>query len=200
MSWSRWTIRGKLFFAKSGLIGDHFALSCLTHIRNDRTIDCKPCSAKFDSCTELTFMFFSHMYSFFLDYEFKSLQTYILSLNYIWLRFKILNSLNSVKSWHIWVMMTAIWRWSWSFLQVGVCKAHNGIREGVKKNVFFWDFVPNIGPHQPTAHVWDSTEWKVKVKFILLPTHTCKKRVMLRRRLFWPKKKLRKKRVNRDKM
>ena len=23
------------------------------------------------------------------------------------------------------------------------------IREGVKKNVFFWDFVPNIGPHPP---------------------------------------------------
>ena len=29
------------------------------------------------------------------------------------------------------------------------------VREGVKKNVFFWDFVPNIGPHPPTAHVWD---------------------------------------------
>ena len=29
--------------------------------------------------------------------------------------------------------------------------------------------------------------------------HTCKKRVMLRRRLFWPKKNLRKKCVNRDK-
>ena len=66
MSWSRWTIRGKLFFAKSGLIGDHFALSCLTHIRNDRTIDCKPWSAKYDSCMELTFMFFSHMCPFFL--------------------------------------------------------------------------------------------------------------------------------------
>ena len=29
------------------------------------------------------------------------------------------------------------------------------IREGVKKNGFFWDFVPNIGPHPPTTHVWD---------------------------------------------
>ena len=66
MSWSRWTTRGKLFFAKSGLIGDHFALSCLSHIRNDRTIDCKPWSAKYDSCTELTFMLFSHMCLFFL--------------------------------------------------------------------------------------------------------------------------------------
>ena len=28
-------------------------------------------------------------------------------------------------------------------------------REGVKKNGFIWDFVPNIGPHPPTAHVWD---------------------------------------------
>ena len=27
------------------------------------------------------------------------------------------------------------------------------IREGVKKTCFFWDFVPNIGPHPPTAHV-----------------------------------------------
>ena len=53
-------------FAKSGLIGDHFALSCLSHIRNDRTIDCKPWSAKYDSCTELTFMLFSHMCLFFL--------------------------------------------------------------------------------------------------------------------------------------
>ena len=43
------------------------------------------------------------------------------------------------------------------------------IREGVKKKtVFIWDFVPNIGPHPPTAHVWDSTKWKIKVKFILL--------------------------------
>ena len=32
------------------------------------------------------------------------------------------------------------------------------VREGVKKNVFIWDFVPNIGPHPPTAHVWDSTK------------------------------------------
>ena len=37
------------------------------------------------------------------------------------------------------------------------------IREGV-----FWDFVPNVGPHPPTAHVWDSTKWKVEVRFILL--------------------------------
>ena len=37
-----------------------------------------------------------------------------------------------------------------------------------KKNVLIWDFVPNIGPHPPTAHVWDSTKWKIKVKFILL--------------------------------
>ena len=36
------------------------------------------------------------------------------------------------------------------------------------KKTFFWDFFPNIGPHPPTAHVWDSTKWKVKVKFILL--------------------------------
>ena len=27
-----------------------------------------------------------------------------------------------------------------------------------KKKRFFWDFVPNIGPHPPTAHVWDSTK------------------------------------------
>ena len=26
----------------------------------------------------------------------------------------------------------------------------------------------NIGPHPPTARVWDSTKWKIKVKFILL--------------------------------
>ena len=32
------------------------------------------------------------------------------------------------------------------------------LREGVKKNVFIWDFVSNIGPHPPTAHVWDSTK------------------------------------------
>ena len=25
-------------------------------------------------------------------------------------------------------------------------------------NRFFWDFVPNIGPHPPTAHVWDSVK------------------------------------------
>ena len=42
------------------------------------------------------------------------------------------------------------------------------VREGVKKTGFIWDFVPNIGPHPPTAHVWDSTKWKIKVKFILL--------------------------------
>ena len=42
------------------------------------------------------------------------------------------------------------------------------LREGVKKNGFIWDFVPNIGPHPPTAHVWDSTKLKIKVKFILL--------------------------------
>ena len=42
------------------------------------------------------------------------------------------------------------------------------VREGVKKNVFFWDFVPNIGPHPPTAHVWDSSKWKIKVEFVLL--------------------------------
>ena len=30
------------------------------------------------------------------------------------------------------------------------------VREGVnKKNRFLWDFVPNTGPHPPTAHVWD---------------------------------------------
>ena len=53
-------------------------------------------------------------------------------------------------------------RWiSFSFLN------HQLIREGVK-NTFFWDFVPNIGPHPPTAHVWDSTKWKMKVGFILL--------------------------------
>ena len=27
-----------------------------------------------------------------------------------------------------------------------------------KKNGFIWDFVPNIGPHPPTARVWDSTK------------------------------------------
>ena len=27
-----------------------------------------------------------------------------------------------------------------------------------QKKTFFWDFVPNIGPHPPTAHVWDSTK------------------------------------------
>ena len=32
------------------------------------------------------------------------------------------------------------------------------IREGVKKTVFIWDFVPNNGPHPPTARVWDSTK------------------------------------------
>ena len=32
---------------------------------------------------------------------------------------------------------------------------HVHLREGVKKNGFIWDFVPNIGPHPPTAHVWD---------------------------------------------
>ena len=31
----------------------------------------------------------------------------------------------------------------------------NILREGVKKS-FFWDFVPNIGPHPTTANVWDS--------------------------------------------
>merc|ERR1719209_2894740 len=32
---------------------------------------------------------------------------------------------------------------------------YKSLREGVKnKNVFIWDFVPNIGPHSPTAHVW----------------------------------------------
>ena len=36
-----------------------------------------------------------------------------------------------------------------------------------QKNIFIWDFVPNIRPHPPTAHVWDSTKWKIKVKFIL---------------------------------
>ena len=42
------------------------------------------------------------------------------------------------------------------------------VREGPKKNGFIWDFVPNIGPHPPTARVWDSTKWKIKVKFTLL--------------------------------
>ena len=37
-----------------------------------------------------------------------------------------------------------------------------------KKTVFWGDFVPNIRPHPPTARVWDSTKWKIKVKFILL--------------------------------
>ena len=44
----------------------------------------------------------------------------------------------------------------------------NAIREGPKKNGFIWDFVPNIKPHQPTARLWDSTKWKIWVKFILL--------------------------------
>ena len=139
MSWSRWTIRGKLFFAKSGLIGDHFALSCLSHIRNDRTIDCKPCLVcKIWQLHGINIhVLFAHV-SILFYYEFKSLQICIISLNYIWLRFKILNSLNSVTSWHIWVMMTAIWRWSWSFLQVGVCKAHTGINQLQASSDLFW--------------------------------------------------------------
>ena len=139
--WSRWTIRCKLFFAKSGLIGDHFALSCLSHIRNNRTIDCKPwLVCKIWQLHGINIhVLFAHV-SIFLEYEFKSLQTCILSLNYIWLRFKILNSLNSVKSWHIWVMMTAIWRWSWSFLQVGVCKAHIGINQLQASSDLFFDW------------------------------------------------------------
>ena len=28
----------------------------------------------------------------------------------------------------------------------------------VSKNRFIRDFVPNIGPHPPTAHVWNSTK------------------------------------------
>ena len=27
-----------------------------------------------------------------------------------------------------------------------------------QKKCFFWDFVPNIGPNPPTAHIWDSTK------------------------------------------
>ena len=40
-------------------------------------------------------------------------------------------------------------------------------REGVKKNVF-WDFVPNIGPHPPTAQVWDSTKGRGKKNRLFL--------------------------------
>ena len=42
------------------------------------------------------------------------------------------------------------------------------LRESVQKNGFIWDFVPNIGPHPPTALVWDSTKWEVNVRFVLL--------------------------------
>ena len=44
------------------------------------------------------------------------------------------------------------------------------------------------------------SEREVEQMFKLALDHTCKKRVMLRRRLFWPKKNCRKKCVNRDKM
>ena len=42
----------------------------------------------------------------------------------------------------------------------GVCQSEmqvsiSDLRKGVKKNEFIWDFVQNIGPHPPTAHVWD---------------------------------------------
>ena len=50
-------------------------------------------------------------------------------------------------------------------LQYIVCDLREGVK---KKNVFIWDFVPNIEPHPPTAHIWDSTKWEIKVKFILL--------------------------------
>ena len=40
------------------------------------------------------------------------------------------------------------------------------VREGVnKKNRFLWDFVPNTGPHPPTAHVWDSTKGGFQKRF-----------------------------------
>ena len=39
---------------------------------------------------------------------------------------------------------------------------------GKASKVFFWNFVPNIGLHPPTAYVWDSTEWKVKIKLTLI--------------------------------
>ena len=42
------------------------------------------------------------------------------------------------------------------------------IKGRCQKTRFFLDFVPDIGPHPPTAHVWDSTKWKIKVSFILL--------------------------------
>ena len=32
------------------------------------------------------------------------------------------------------------------------------VREGAQKKRFFGDFVPNIGPHPTTVHVWDSTK------------------------------------------
>ena len=164
MSWSRWTIRGKLFFAKSGLIGDHFALSCLSHIRNNRTIDCKPwLVCKLWQLHGINIhALFAHV-SIFLDYEFKSLQTYILSLNYIWLRFKILNSPNSVKSWHIRVLMTVIWRWSWSFLQVGVCKAHIGINQLQASSDLFW--MRNLSHRGWTEGEWEQLEEKTKFVF-----------------------------------
>ena len=37
------------------------------------------------------------------------------------------------------------------------------LREGPKKTGFIWDFVPNIGPHPPTARVWDSTKGGVPI-------------------------------------
>ena len=65
----------------------------------------------------------------------------------------VMGSTSSKWSW------SSSWSWSW------IANHHKG---RCKKKRFFWDFVPNIGPHPPTAHVWDSTKWKMKVGFILL--------------------------------
>ena len=60
---------------------------------------------------------------------------------------------------------TGTWRMNdtWASVKIDFSKLGK-----VSKKTFFWDFVPNIRPHPPTAHVWDSTKWKIKVKFNLL--------------------------------
>ena len=57
---------------------------------------------------------------------------------------------------------------SWRWIRWAACdkKTIKGMRlveyiiEGLKgrcqKTGFIWDFVPNIRPHLPTAHVWDN--------------------------------------------
>ena len=41
-----------------------------------------------------------------------------------------------------------------SMVSVNVSK-HDKPKGRCQKNGFIWDFVQNIGPHPPTAHVWD---------------------------------------------